>query len=224
MVTVSSTTRQRAPGSAAPSTQRCSPCCLRSPRTKKPSRSSPAGHREGRAGRAGSRPSPGRRRRSPRLGRRRGDQLAGGEKAGGPQQRPARVDVVLRRRAAGERHLADHQRVLAQLGEQGLLGGVEIGHGEHPMSRASRARSLPARRRVGEALAPARVARLPAELALGLGVGGAAQLGRRARPPRRRRPAAPARPGRACGFFAPTASAKTGTHSRIGAGSSSTTL
>ncbi len=64
-------------------------------------------------------------------GRGRGDQLSGGEEAGGAQQRSPRVDVVLRRRATGERHLADDQRVLAQLGEQGLLGGGEIGHAAH---------------------------------------------------------------------------------------------
>ena len=62
-----------------------------------------------------------------------GDQLAGGEEAGGPQQGAAGVDVIGGRLPAGERHLADHQRVLAQLGEQRLLRGVEVrGGGRGP--------------------------------------------------------------------------------------------
>ena len=63
-----------------------------------------------------------------RLDRGGGDQLAGGKEPGGAQQRPARIDVVLSHGPAGERHFADHQRVLAQLGEECLLGGVEIRH------------------------------------------------------------------------------------------------
>ncbi len=43
VVTVSSTTRQREPGTTGPSTQRCSPCSLRAPRTKKATRSLPPG-------------------------------------------------------------------------------------------------------------------------------------------------------------------------------------
>ena len=128
MVTVSSTTRQRAPGSTGPSTQRCRPCSLRWPRTKKPTSPSPAGTAiaaQARRDRRRRRPADGARRRLDRGG---GDQLAGGEEAGRPQQRAARIDVVLGRGAAGQRHLADHQRVLAQLGEQRPLGGLEVGH------------------------------------------------------------------------------------------------
>ena len=129
MVTVSSTTRQRRPGSTGPSTQRCSPCSLRSPRTKKATQLLAGGHRDRRAGRRDRR---GRRtadRLGPDLGGGRGDQLAGGAEAGRPHQRPPRVDVVLGRRAARQRHLAEDQRVLAQLREQRPLGGVEVGHG-----------------------------------------------------------------------------------------------
>jgi hypothetical protein len=91
----------------------------------------PGGHRDRRAGGRDRR----RRRTADRLrpdlrghGR---DQLTGGVEAGRPHQRAAGVDVVLRDRPAGERHLAEHQRVLAHLGEQDLLGGVEVGHAAH---------------------------------------------------------------------------------------------
>ena len=57
--------------------------------------------------------------------------------------------------------------MLAQLGEQRPLGGVEVGHRGHPR-RASR--GSPGASSVGG---------LPAQLALGLGVGGAAHLQRR---------------------------------------------
>jgi hypothetical protein len=60
-------------------------------------------------------------------------QLARGEESLRAQQRPARIDVVLRDRAAGQRHLADHQRVLAQVGEEQLPGGLEVRHGGNPM-------------------------------------------------------------------------------------------
>src|SRR5680860_492506 len=63
------------------------------------------------------------------LDRRRRDQLTSGAKARRPQQRPPRVDVVLRRRPTGQRHLPKDQRVLAQLGDQRALGGVEVRHG-----------------------------------------------------------------------------------------------
>ncbi len=132
MVTVSSTTRQRTPGSTGPSTQRCSPCSLRSPRTKKATRSAPAGtaiaaQAGGIAAVAGPPTAS-----APTLGGGRGDQLAGGVEAGRPHQGAARVDVVLGDGAARQRHLAEDQRVLAQLREQRPLGGIEVGHGGHP--------------------------------------------------------------------------------------------
>src|SRR5262249_55602311 len=53
------------------------------------------------------------------------------------QQGAPGVDVVLGDGAAGERHLADHERVLAQLGEQGALRGIEVrcGHGSRILRR-----------------------------------------------------------------------------------------
>ena len=49
-----------------------------------------------------------------------GDQLAGRQEARRPHHGPARIDVVLRRLPAGQGHLADDERVLAQLGEERL--------------------------------------------------------------------------------------------------------
>jgi hypothetical protein len=43
VVTVSSTTRHLTPASTGPSTQRCRPCSFFAPRTKKATKSSPAG-------------------------------------------------------------------------------------------------------------------------------------------------------------------------------------
>ena len=96
-----------------PSAAGRAPCV--SLRTKKPTRSSPSG--TAMAAQASGiarhhRPADGRR---PRGARRRGDQLAGGPEPRGPQQRPARVDVVLTPLPARQSHLADHERVLAQL-------------------------------------------------------------------------------------------------------------
>jgi hypothetical protein len=56
-----------------------------------------------------------------------GDQLSGGEEAGRPKQGAAGVDVVGGVRAAGEGDLAENQRVLAQLGDQRLLGVLAAG-------------------------------------------------------------------------------------------------
>ena len=120
MVTVSSTTSTLVPASTGPSTIRCSPWALVSLRTKKPTRPSPSGtaiaaQASGIAAITGP-PTASAPWRTAAVG----DQLAGGAKARGPQQRPARVDVVLRRLPARQRHLADHQRMLAQLADQGL--------------------------------------------------------------------------------------------------------
>ena len=101
------------------------------------------GDRDRRAGerdRRHHRPADGAR---PRLDRGGGDQLAGGEEGGRPQQGAARVDVVLGLGAAGERHLADHERVLAQLGEQGAPGGLEVGHGRNPRAERGFSRAPP---------------------------------------------------------------------------------
>jgi hypothetical protein len=57
---------------------------------------------------------PAHRRRVP-LGRVRRDERRERREPGGPQDRALGVDVVLRERTARERHLADHERVLAQL-------------------------------------------------------------------------------------------------------------
>ena len=120
VVTVSSTTNTLVPSSTGPSTIRCSPWALVCLRTKKPTRPSPSGtaiaaQASGIAAITGPPTAS-----APCADRRRREQLAGGAKAGRPQQRPARVDVVLRRRPARQRHLADDQRMLAQLADQGL--------------------------------------------------------------------------------------------------------
>ena len=47
-----------------------------------------------------------------------GDELGERPEAGRAEDRPLGVDVVGGRLAAGQRHLADHERVLAQLGDQ----------------------------------------------------------------------------------------------------------
>ena len=52
-----------------------------------------------------------------------GDELGQRGEAGGAQDGALGVDVVLRRGAGGERHLADQQRVRAQLGDERLPGG-----------------------------------------------------------------------------------------------------
>src|SRR5881394_1696304 len=77
------------------------------------------------------------------LDRGRGDQLAGSSKPRRPQQRPAGIDVVLRRRPTGQRHLAKDQRVFAQLGDQRALGEIEV---RHVRRRRSARRSATVRR------------------------------------------------------------------------------
>ena len=74
-----------------------------------------AGHGVGAHGRASHR----RRAHSLRLRR---HELAQGAKAGRKEDRALGVDVVLRGASAGERHLADHEGVLAQLGDESLVG------------------------------------------------------------------------------------------------------
>ena len=69
---------------------------------------------------AHSDPAHGGRAHALRLGR---HQLAERAEAVRQQDRPLGVDVVLRRLAARERHLADDERVLAQLGYQAVAGG-----------------------------------------------------------------------------------------------------
>ena len=61
-----------------------------------------------------------------------GDELGQRGEARRAQDRALGVDVVLRGGAGGERHLADHERVLAQLGVEGLPGG---GHRRDPRRR-----------------------------------------------------------------------------------------
>jgi hypothetical protein len=56
-------------------------------------------------------------------GRRFGNELPGREKSRRPQQGPASVDVVLSRLPARKRDLAEHERMLAQLGDEGVAGG-----------------------------------------------------------------------------------------------------
>src|SRR5581483_9687901 len=56
-----------------------------------------------------------------------GDQLAGGPEPGGAQERAAGVHVVGGALAARQRDLADHERVLAELGQEGLAGPGEAG-------------------------------------------------------------------------------------------------
>ncbi len=95
VVTVSSTTRQRSPGSTGPSTQRCRPCSFRSLRTKKPSRPSPPGtaiaaQASGIAAITGSADRDG-----PGIGRGGSDQRAGGAKAWWAKQGAASIDVVV---------------------------------------------------------------------------------------------------------------------------------
>ena len=58
-----------------------------------------------------------------------GHQLPQGGESRGPQDRPLGVHVVLRRGPAGEGDLADHQRVLAQLGDQLVAEISQGGHG-----------------------------------------------------------------------------------------------
>ena len=128
VVTTSSTIRQRSPGSSGgPSTQRCSPCSLRSLRTKKAFTSAPAGERGagdrvrahrhpadcGRAGRSASR-----RTSSPSA-----------RKPCRQQDRPLGIHVVLRCAAARQRHLADHQRVLAQFRDSAPVWGQGLARG-----------------------------------------------------------------------------------------------
>jgi hypothetical protein len=51
-----------------------------------------------------------------------GDQLAERTEAGRAEDGPLRVHVVLRGAAAREGDLADHERVLAQLGHEAVAG------------------------------------------------------------------------------------------------------
>ncbi len=129
---MSSTTRQRAPGLDRTLDPALQAVLLALAADEEGDQVGPGGDRDGGAGGRDR----GRGRSADRVGAELGggggDQLAGGEEAGRAQQRPPRVDVVLGRGAAGQRHLAEHQRVLAQLGEQRLLGGVEVGHGGNP--------------------------------------------------------------------------------------------
>ena len=57
-----------------------------------------------------------------------GDQQPDGAHRRRAKQGSLRVHVVLGHLAGGERHLADHERVLAQLGEQQLAGLVGLAH------------------------------------------------------------------------------------------------
>jgi hypothetical protein len=59
------------------------------------------------------------------LGRRLGDERGQRPEPRGAQDRPLGVDVVLRGGAAGERDLADDQRVLAQLRDEILAVGAQ---------------------------------------------------------------------------------------------------
>ena len=128
MVTVSSTTRQRAPASTGPSIQRWSPCCLRSLRTKKPDQSLAARHRDRRAGKRDRRHHRAPDRGGAELARRRGEQLARGAEARRAQERTAGVDVVGGALAARQRHLADHQSVLAKLVQERGARLIEVAH------------------------------------------------------------------------------------------------
>ena len=117
VVTTSSTTRQRSPGSSGgPSIQRCRPCALRSLRTKKPLTSAPAASAAQATASAPIVMPP--TAVAPRRCGLGGHQLAQRREARRAQDRPLGVHVVLGLGAAGERDLADHQRVLAQLGDQ----------------------------------------------------------------------------------------------------------
>ena len=145
VVTTSSTTRHLVPGSSSgPSTQRWRPCSLRSLRTKKAIRSAPARVAERRAGeRVGAHRHPADRVRA-ELGRALGDQLADRAVGGLAQDRPLRVDVVGGRLAARERHLAEHQRVLAKLGDQDLARVSQLRRGarlSHRRTSCRRGRS-----------------------------------------------------------------------------------
>ena len=127
VVTVSSTTRTFAPSSTGPSTQRWSPCCFRSLRTKNPTRSSPPGtaiaaQASGIAAITGPPTAT-----APASVAAAAISSPGGAEAGRAHDRPARVDVVLRGLPARERHLAQDQGVLAQLGDERLAGAVLIG-------------------------------------------------------------------------------------------------
>ena len=113
-MTTSSTTTQRSSGpSGGPSMRRCSPCALASLRTKKAFAARPAGKR-GARDRVGAHRHAPHRGGSP-LGDLGSEQLAERGEAVGAQDGALGVHVVLGARAARERHLADHQRVLAQL-------------------------------------------------------------------------------------------------------------
>ena len=128
MVTVSSTTRQRVAGLDRTLDPALKAVLLALAADEEPDQALSGGNRYRRAGewdRCHHRAAD---RNGACLGGGGGDQLSGGEEARRTQQCPARVDVVLGRRPAGERHLAEHQRVLLELGEQSALGGVEVGH------------------------------------------------------------------------------------------------
>ncbi len=119
VVTTSSTSMQRSPrSSSGPSIRRARPCALASLRTKNALTSAPPASAEQAIGSAPivippTAVAP----HSRGLG---GDQLTERAEAVGQQDRALGVDQVLRDRPAGECHLADDERVLAQLGEEPL--------------------------------------------------------------------------------------------------------
>ena len=63
-----------------------------------------------------------------------GDELGEREEAGRPEDRALGVDQVLRGPPARQHDLADHERVLAQLGEQSLAGGRPCVEAHRPAS------------------------------------------------------------------------------------------
>ena len=113
--------------------RRCRPCALASLRTKNAFACGAAGER-GAGDRVGAHRHAADGRGAP-LGHLRGEQRAERGEARRAQDRALGVDVVLGARAARERHLADHQRVLAQLLEQALAGRARLarifGQGVH---------------------------------------------------------------------------------------------
>ena len=124
VVTTSSTSRQRSPGSGSgPSIQRCRPWSLRSLRTMNALREARGERRARDRDRAHRHPSDGAR---PAGARGVGEQRAERGERAGQQDRALGVDVVGGGAPAGERDLADHQRVLAQIRQQPRARGVEV--------------------------------------------------------------------------------------------------
>jgi hypothetical protein len=71
-----------------------------------------------------------------------GHQLAERAEAFRPQDRPLRVYEVLRHRPARERHLTDHERVLAQLARERFAGAQsDLGRARRPRSQPSQSQS-----------------------------------------------------------------------------------